>query len=161
MLVTHNLAQAKRVADFAAFFWMCASISQGGYQWTAHLSFGRATLRHQRGQRRFDARQIGQLATDVDEFVFGEGARLIAMRAIFQLQQLADLVEAEAKLLRGLDEAQVSDVGRRVTANAAIRLVRFKQQPFALIKTDGLDADPDRRGEGPNREIFKLFRRGA
>lgn len=50
----------------------------------------------------------------------GEFGRLAAMRAVLQLEQLCDFVQAEAWLLRRFHEFHPRDVRRTVAANAAI-----------------------------------------
>src|ERR1700738_3852355 len=96
---------------------------------------------HQLIQHGLHAPQVRKLLPYVPELVFSEAARLIAMRPVFQSEQVGDLVEAEAEPLRGLDEPHPRDVDRAVATNAAVWLLRLQQQPFALIEPDGFHID--------------------
>ncbi len=68
-----------------------------------------------------------------------------------QSDQLLDLFEREASLLRFADEAKPPDILLIVAANAAVSH-RCWQQVLPLIKADGLDADAASLGKFSNRK---------
>jgi len=84
-----------------------------------------------------DALQVGELLADIGQFLLAQRTRLPAMRAVFQLQQLADFVEGESEFLRVADEAQPLDMILGVAPDAARRARRLADQPTALVVADG------------------------
>lgn len=71
----------------------------------------------------------------------GNGLRLAAMRAVFQLQQNSNLGERKADALRRFDKAHPRDIIRGIAPHPTKRTRRLVEQLFALIKTDGFDVD--------------------
>ena len=59
VIVTHNLAQVRRVANYAAFFWMAASITE---RWNGHRT--RRICRRPKSKSPFIVRKIRMTATN-------------------------------------------------------------------------------------------------
>src|SRR5262249_59455973 len=87
--------------------------------------------------------QLAVLLIDLPAPPLGDGAdaRAIAAAVVAQLQQFLDLVEAEAEVLRALDEADHANrfVGKLAIARFAPR--RLRDQPAPLVVAKGLYVD--------------------
>src|SRR5258705_3499261 len=105
-------------------------------------------------EHRLHAPEIGELVLYVPELVFGETARFVAVRSVFQFQEVRYFVEAEAQPLGGLDEPNPRHIAFAIAANAAIRLIRFQQQSLALIEPDRLHIDAGGPREGADGQAF-------
>src|SRR5262249_24640649 len=95
------------------------------------------------GERLLHRLQLADLLIDLPGPPPGDGADAgaIAAAVVAQLQQLLDLVEAEAEALRALDEADHANrfVGKLAIARFAPR--RLRDQPAPLVVAKGLYVD--------------------
>src|ERR1700688_1363545 len=106
------------------------------------------------GQNGLHALEIGELVPYVPKLVFSEAARIVAVRSVFQFQEVRDFVEAETQPLGRFDNPRPGDVSLTIAANAAIRLLRLEQQSLALIEPDRLHIDAGRLREGADSQAF-------
>lgn len=87
-------------------------------QRTMHAPDARLTSRDQARECALDASQAGKFRTDLVQFCLGRHPSVIAVRAIVQVQQFGDFVEAETQALRCLDEPYARHVGRAIRAQS-------------------------------------------
>src|SRR6202051_217503 len=105
------------------------------------------------GQNGLHALEIGELVPYVPKLVFSEAARIVAVRSVFQFQEVRDFGEAEPQPLGRFDEPHPGDVSLTIAANAAIRLLRLEQQSLALIEPDSLHNVSGRPRESGDRPV--------
>ena len=130
-------------------------------QRAGHRGLARAAVVDQGGKNRFNAKQISQPGTHINEFLLCELSRFVAVRAVVERQQSIHLVEAEAKALRRLNKSDTRHIGFAVAPDAAMRSVRLWQQPFALVEPDRFHVDASRLREGPNAQVVGLHTQTA
>ncbi|SDU23348.1 hypothetical protein SAMN05216406_13730 [Nitrosomonas ureae] len=111
---------------------------------------------HQFRKDGLHARQVRHLLAHVFELVLGQAAGLLAVGAIVEPQQLGDFIQAEAQPLSRFHESHPRHVRLAIAANAAVRLVRFRQQALALIEPDGLHVDAGSLGKNADGQVFKI-----
>ena len=80
-----------------------------------------------------------------------------AISPVLELQELSDLFQREAQLLRALDEADPLDQAQRVVPESAIAR-RHRQQLPVLVVANGLDANVRGAGEPADRERIRSGR---
>lgn len=73
------------------------------------------------------------------------------MQTILQTQQVPDLLQAEAELLRPLDETQALHMFRCVVPDATQGLRRLRDEPPPLVIADGFHIDPGVSGKSADR----------
>lgn len=78
---------------------------------------------------------------DVMDMLVDQGvdAGALVLGAVAQVEQAADLLEGHVQAAAIADKGQALGVGLGVEAIVAFTAGRFRQQPFALVVTDGLD----------------------
>jgi len=130
-------------------------------QWAADIAIRGAAAFYEIRQHALDARQVGKPCSHVCQLVLGLLARLGAMRSIFKLQQIPDLVQAESQALGRFDKAHSRQIRLTVVTNAAQGPVGLLHQAFALIEADRLDVDPGGIGQDADGQCFKWFAHGA
>ena len=146
---------------FSVWF-VCWRMSvQGGNQWASHLAAARTTRLHQLGQSRFHTLEVGQPQAHVCQACGCYVGGFVAMGAVLQLEQLRNLVQIESQSLGGLHELHPVHVRRPITADAADRAVRLRQQALALIEPDGFHVDSSGLGEGPDGQGFRIVHHRA
>jgi hypothetical protein len=74
-----------------------------------------------------------------------------AIGSVLELQQLADLLERKAELLRALDEADPLDQAHRVVAERPVGVGNGQELPV-LVVADRLDTDIGGTSETSDRE---------
>lgn len=109
----------------------------------------------------FHSVQVRQLGSDVGDFGFGLLPRLRAARSVLQLEEIGDLIEAEAQALGAPDETQPGQVLFPVASDAPTQAIRLEHQAPALIEADGLDIDICRVGQAANGQALIWNRHGT
>jgi hypothetical protein len=133
---------------------------QGRNQRAADTSArGTATL-NQVCKGSFNALKVSQLCTHINQLVLRLLARFIAMRSIFQLEQLGNLVQAKTQSLCRLDETDATQISRTVAAHAALGPSGLVHQAFALVKTYGFHIDLRLGGQRANSLYSQVLKRG-
>ena len=90
-------------------------------------------------------------ASICDSLAAGDSSDRLAIGAVLELQQLLDLFERKAELLRPLDEADPLDEAHRVVAERPVGVGNGQELPV-LVVADRLDADVGGTGETSDRE---------
>ncbi len=106
------------------------------------------------------APQIGDALPDDAELVLGKRARAGAVLPVLEEQELADLGEREAELLRALDEVEAGDGGAAVAAHRARGTRRLGHQAEALVVADRLLVDAGLGGDLADGEGVQTVLRG-
>jgi len=110
------------------------------------LALGQEILQHA-----LHSPQVRELRLDLGEPVSGNSANRRSIGTIFEQQELADLFERKAKLLRALDEANALHQAQGVVAKSTVAR-RDGQELAVLVVADRLDAYVGRTSEPPDRE---------
>jgi hypothetical protein len=111
--------------------------------------------------RGLDALQVCAPLADIRVSALRDRPRLVAMRAVFQPQQVGDLVEAETQPLRGLDEAKRKRC-RRSTGSARSRSATRSARRSSRSTTPGPACRPHLQGQhrcrlcGTGEEVMAL-----
>ena len=81
------------------------------------------------------ALQVGHAGAHVGQMAAGQPVHVPARKLLIagQLQQAADLLQAEAQVPATRNEAQPLDVGRAIDPLAVARAPRARQQPDPLV----------------------------
>lgn len=130
---------------------------QGRDQWTAQPAPVATALVDQHSEDTFDRTELRDPLAHGCQLLPGDLFHLAAVKTVLQGQQVCDLLEAEAKLLRLLDKAETLHVLRCVAPDAAKRLRRLRHQPAPLVVPDRFHMNPGLSGQRTNSAPHSHF----
>jgi hypothetical protein len=113
----------------------------------------RLTIVKQMRERVLDAPQIGDSAACLLQPEGGNAPYALAVRAVLEDEQRADLLQAETERLGALDEADPGHMTAAIAAVSPRSAPRLRDQLAPLVVAHGFDADAGGIRHVPDREI--------
>lgn len=128
---------------------------QRGDQWAVDIAPCGRTAIHEADQGCFNALKVNQLGADICQLQLRLLPSFVAVGAIFQGQQLCNLIKIKAQSLRRLDEPHPPQISLSISAHATWRSFGLLHQALALVKADGFNTDLRLDSERADGQVFE------